>query len=179
MGLRERLLYGKDKAFGEWFHQQCIYVRNNAEVARKRSIKQSLASYIGINQDVIGPSLQALFVTYLVLSIASDKGEDYLGKRLTSISTITQTVLGPSTADIYAHIMQEIPVQQTTPESILTHALVDNLKLPLSHERQAQELVFNFLDEALTELYIPCLYETFSHNPKMVQDLLSEMGHSK
>ena len=176
MGLRERLLYGKDKAFGEWFSAQCTYVQNNAEVARKRSINQSVAASIGVNEDLMGPSVQALFVTYLVMCITYDRGATYLEKRLNAISTIIHNELGPSAANIYAYIMQEIPAQKTAPESILSHMLVDGLNLPLSAEDQAREQVFAFFDNVLEELYVPSLSESFRHNPKAVHNLLETLG---
>lgn len=182
MGLRELALYGRDKKFGAWLHQQCIYVRNNAEVATKHFQLQKLASTIDPRHtealnDVVGSRVQALFVTYLILAAVADRGEEYLGKRSRSIEAIIRTVLGPATYDVYAQCTNHVVTSGVNPESAIAHLLVDPLEVPLGDERDALENTFNFFEYSIDEYYAPALKETFAHNRATLNDMLETFGH--
>ena len=183
MKLRERILYGKNKDFGNWFHQQCVYVRNNADGARKRFINNDVAVRIDEDNaqdlnDRIGIYIQALFVAYLVFSIASDKGDDFLVKHLKPLASVIHTVLGPATFDLYQQVVGHVSNNKVNPESAVAHALIDPLALPLDQESNALEQVYGFFEEVVDDRYIPVLEEAYSQNQEALRSMLSTFGHS-
>lgn len=181
MGLRERILYGKDQQFGKWFHQQCIFVRNNADVAAKRFKNQKLAARIdGRNaqqlDDLIGNYVSALFILYLFFVISEDKGEDYLVKHLTPMASVISTVFGPHVLGLYQGGIEYVSANGVAPESAIAHLMVDSLQIPLNQERDALESAFQFFEECLKELYVPVLEEAYAHNPNALRATLGAFG---
>lgn len=182
MGLRERILYGKDKEFGDWFHQQCIWIRNNALVATKNFRNRQIAEQIDARNapqidEVIGNYTSAVFILYLFFAISADKGEDYLSKRLTPIASVISTVFGPYTLSLYEAGLKYVSEKGVGPESALAHLLVDPLETPLHLESIALETAFDFLYESIDEYYIPALQESYKHNPSALQSVLQAFGH--
>jgi hypothetical protein len=182
MGLRDLVLYGRDKEFGIWFHQQCVYAQNNATVASNRFKNNKLVTGIdGRNarrlNELIGNYVSALFVTYLVFAISEDQGEDYLVKHLTPIAAVVRTVFGPHTLELYKQVIDYVSSRRVTPESAVTHLLVDPLEVPLGHESAVLENAFDFFEQSLKENWIPTLEETYSHNPDALRKLLETFGH--
>lgn len=181
MGLRERILYGKDQQFCEWFHQQCIFVRNNADVAARRFKNRKLAAVIdsrNVQQldDLIGNYMSALFILYLFFIISEDKGEDYLAKHLTPMASVISTVFGPHVLGLYQGGIEYVSAHGIAPESAITHLMVDRLQVPLNQERDALEHTYQFFEESLKELYVPVLEETYAHNPNALRVTLEAFG---
>lgn len=181
MGLRERILHGKDQQFGEWFHQQCIFIRNNAEVGAKGFKNRKLAAVIDSRNaqqldDLIGNYVNALFILYLFFVISEDKGEDYLAKHLTPMASVIGTTFGTHTLGLYQGGIEYISAHGVAPESAITHLMVDGLHVPLNQERDALENAFQFFEESLKELYVPVLEETYAHNSDALRATLEAFG---
>jgi hypothetical protein len=183
MGLRDLVLYGKDQQFGKWFHQQCVYAQNNANIATNRFRNKKLAAVIDDRNaqrldKLIVNYISALFVTYLVFAISEDQGEDYLMKHLTPIAAVINTVFGPRTLDLHKQSIDYVSDKKVTPESAVTHLLIDPLEVPLNVENITLENAFDFFEQSLKEDWIPTLEETYLHNPDALRRLLETFGHS-
>lgn len=182
MGLRERILYGNDKEFGSWFHQQCTWIKNNALVATKSFRNRHVVEQIDVRNaaqidELIGNYISAVFILYLVFIISADKGEDYLLKRLTPIAGIISTVFGSHTLSLYEAGMKHISERGVGPESSVAHLLVDPLEIPLNHESRSLEVAFDFFHESFEEYYAPALQNAYAHNSTALKSVLEAFGH--
>lgn len=182
MRLREHLLYGKDKQFSNWFHQHCIWVRNNAQLASRSFHNRDLAKIIDQAKatqldEVIINYVSVTFILYLIFTVAEDKGDDYLTKRLTSMASIINSIFGPAVLSLYEVSVNDISTRHVSPESSVAHLLVDPLAVPLSRESQALETVFEFLSKSVEEYYLPVLEEAYSHNLSIPYNVLRGFGH--
>lgn len=183
MGLRERILYGKDQDFGKWFHQECLFIQNNADVAKRQFVERGYADVIDLRNSetlnlYISNYASALFILYLLFVISADKGDEFVAKRFTPIVAVVRTVFGSGVLEIYQSGMKYISTQRVVPESAITHLLVDPLEVPLGQEASSLESAFNFLEGVLDELYIPVLRDTFAHNQNALEETLETFGHS-
>ncbi len=134
MGLRELALYGRDKQFGRWFHQQCTYIQSSSDIAARQFRSEELAASISKRSarqldHLIGLYVSGICIAYLALAIAADQSEEYLLKRQSRITGIIITVFGPQTLEVYHQIINYIVDNKVNPESAATHLMVDGLEI--------------------------------------------------
>jgi|GEM_PF-7016967 len=193
MSLQERILYGKYKQFGKWFHRVCFEVGQSAlELSNAHGesevggiVASKLPLDLNLNLTVYIQELFMFYIQTILEAKFEEAGDsDKVGSQKTDvILKVMQFVFGPRTTDLNKALFDATVVKNRIPQSNLAYLLVEELGLYSSKDLSDEDIeyfketTFELFEQCTREAILPFLKEKFGQDDQVSRDMIESTGH--